>query len=136
VVRIIPPGVYEVATTRTQTLRPLLSASYLALASLLLLFLHLRFVPPDIRRGRWRGAAPTPAGPPTPSFPAPASASPPPVPSPPAAPAPMVAPVVAAPEPQGPPGAPGSGRAPFTPPNPPFDPRPDPPSYGSTPPGT
>jgi len=150
VVRIIAPGVYQVSGTRTQTLRPLISSAYLALAALVILFLHLRLVPPDIRRGRWRAAEPTPPTP-APATPMARAAAPPVDPAPPAAPSSVVAPVTAAPEPPdsrpgvprsdppAPPAGPASGRPeppPFTPPRPPFDPRPDPPGFGSPPPTT
>jgi hypothetical protein len=83
-----------VTGTRVEALRPLLAAAYLALAALAILVLHMRLVPPDVRRtsfaGR-HGAAPAHAqgtattaapsypssGPFPPSGPVPPSGSPP-----------------------------------------------------------
>src|SRR5579872_2927509 len=78
VARIVAPGVFQVSGTRTQTLRPLLSSAYLALASLLVLVLHFRFVPPDIRRGTFRRGRPLPPSPGTPAATAPSAPTAPP----------------------------------------------------------
>ena len=137
VARIIGPGVFQLSGTRTQTLRPLLSSAYLAVGALLILFLHLRVVPPDIRRGTFRVARGTPPGSASPGVPAgpPSAPQPPPTASPPGGwPSPevppMPSPLTAAPsEP-----APGAERPHFQPPQPPFDPGPEPPSLGSPPP--
>lgn len=93
-VRIIAPGVFQVTGTRVESLRPLLAAAYLALAALAILVLHMRLVPPDVRRGSFAGrhsltpahdqgsamtAAPTypPSGPFPPAGPVPPSGPPP-----------------------------------------------------------
>jgi hypothetical protein len=125
VVRIVAPGVYQVAGTRTETLRPLLSSAYLALAAGVLLWLHLRLVPPEIRRGRARGR-PAPA--PVPNL----ASSPGPVAPPPA---PPLAPQAPPPPPPIQPAPPASPPPP-TPLNPPlYNPPPAAPPYpdGGTP---
>jgi hypothetical protein len=48
--RIIAPGVFAVFGTRVSTLRPMLAASYLAVAALVVLMVHMRLVPNEVRR--------------------------------------------------------------------------------------
>jgi len=52
-VRIIAPGVFQVTGSRVGTLRPMLAAAYLALAALVLLMVHMRFVPAEVRHVSW-----------------------------------------------------------------------------------
>jgi hypothetical protein len=70
-VRIVAPGVFAVSGSRVDTLRPMLAAAYLALASLAVLVVHMRFVPPEVRRVRWPApaAAPPYTAPPPPPGP-------------------------------------------------------------------
>ncbi|HEY3941569.1 MAG TPA: hypothetical protein VGL60_03720 [Acidimicrobiales bacterium] len=85
VVRILGPGVFELAGTRIDALRLVISALYLVLAASLLAAFHIGLLPPDIRG--IRAALPGPPAPPyppaTPGLPGSQG-----VPSPPSAPAP------------------------------------------------
>jgi hypothetical protein len=69
--RIIAPGVFQVSGSRVETLRPMLAAAYLALAALVVLMVHMRFVPLEVRRVSWTLLRPVQGPEADPGFPGP-----------------------------------------------------------------
>jgi hypothetical protein len=74
--RIIAPGVFQVNGSRVDTLRPMLAAAYLALAALVVLMVHMRFVPLEVRRVSWTLLRPVQGPEADPGFPGPSPSPP------------------------------------------------------------